>query len=1728
MFAADDDAVTSELVQRTSEEMFLFYPLGLTYLSARNVINKKSSSKVVARRSSHVRLYGLTPDTIRLDHCRRSICSPKMYDPNRIVLRQVVVRVPATFNLYTVIMQHEETTNVEFVQNMIVRFVIAWNTMNESRRRRDEVYGCSNSSTKNTNKTTKGKTNKLLSMNGKRTTSGPSNSKRSAANDETTFTSQTTTSSSLELAMEDLTVTVGSMYELIDGLSKRLTYETGGVRDYESSTTNVVVGESAINNENQMTCNLYVWRMDDQRMFDAALKHLVSNAPFWSNVYNVPASMDDPVLRFSLDTLIEQLHRNEALKRKRVVDDAIRTVGTVDVRHSSMMDFALNRSSRSTALSSIERLFNEYQHHRRQREEEEEEETVENGRRTVTDNDATNTSSVNLHRAFAFGEWCLYRKRPQSPSLVLRIDRETFDRMCRSLPDLERVLTANPKARQALYTTPLSFLPTIVWDIETIARNPATLPRGTSSDEKLVSMALTIERSAFSSRTYNLVTVLVPATIANEERESIGRLKLLDQGVLVTDHLNVRDPIVRTYRDERAMLVDLFAILVTQLPLLHSFLDVDVAHVSDYQNVASFLVGHNVIGYDFTFLHNRFVYHGMMSMAAHLSRNVRSSVNDIVAMYTFNDAQLCVDTLLFLMSRVQSLGSFDLGSVLTAYRCDVSKGKLDARAIRFFYNALDPGRTDELVRLGYDRTERRLAYFKDYLLYNLYDCLSLASLLRKLAFDVFVDTTVKFFRQSLNVACYCGNSRLLPSLFTADMLANGREILPIRPRNVSLTSVDRYRDDLAKLFADMHRLLDRLNSQRGRRRRPRFVGSFSVHAYHGLDRPENEENANDQRHHYYEPYLTTCLPYSRQLDAAVSLVPFEVEDDERHPDRDVRDVRWLDPTRRPNFNDIKSFVGLCDSEHDLLRVGNKTYIGGMNYADPCHVKNPILMDYKSFYPSIIRHFELDMNNVSVFTVLKLLLAVGGPDRLDELFANKILRAFDYTPEESLRTYVNVEVFHDERFDDVFLPASYARREWFEGIEIDSAALLICSSKLMSRRVLVVWRKSNGSAVSRIVTQALARRAVWKQQRKTRPDDKVLESRELMEKLLANVTYGYLNFKHSVIFSRPTAAAVTLLCRNTFSRTRFIVESREALARFDGTVAERYRACVNYIDTDGCIVSLHEREPIDDQQPQFVVTGRRNQTFSLYDSADESILATLNVPRCLLPTANLETWSNDRVTVDKYLRLTCERKQRFVEIVNEMLGMKHVTLESEEENAIAASIFGRKKYTLLKLTEGTELRDCVRLKKTGFEKNAVRPLKTVYDILLYNVMRLNHLYGLNTSDRFVAKIVDHRSMLYAIFDTLYDMWKNALRAERTGEESEFRIKDFATRIPLNPRQTGGKLSRFIDSTLHDFKYDQGDRVHVIHAIPIDEESIRKRTQLYDSNRRPIIVYDSDDTQIQLLDHVQERLDDFVPDFRRYLNSHLTYMYECVEGWKTVRGEDHLFDERVAVEPIGFIDESTRRALLDRMRDKSGFVRVAQEERTTETGSNFDTTYLDNGRVCYLKSMSAIGSLFFSLWLWDRVLKQKHISCAPQAGHGHVWREMENNSRLSLLNMVGKRLLTVDTAKASTSLLRDTCSPNKLSNAKPNNEEVDAKSMRYCSPHMFLFDNLFDELWFKHREEHVTLMKNVLFDRYREISTNDRNPERRRRRKLREEQELVQFLSSGMVLYKDTVLQKTVSQ
>lgn len=1417
-------------------------------------------------------------------------------------------------------------------------------------------------------------------------------------------------STQLELVFDNCFAALCSLYDLADVLLK------GALR-------------TSINNFSN-PCSLYVWRLDDEHTFRRLYRHLLENAVALSHLYQLPVHFDDDVIRFSFDMLLADRDRLTQLKKNKIRSDLLAKLGKHSADNDNSVDAISSRlnNRQRNKDKCVEDMLREY--------------TLDSLNRPAEHREQQHENGLHLYSIFSFGEWCLLRDR-----IVIRIDRRIFDRVVRSIDSL---VSLSQSACDTLWLTPLVLIPSVIWDIETIAEKPGTIPRGVHSSEKLVSVAITVRRSG--ERGSSLVFALVPHPISESEFLDINSLNLSSGASDVVERITSK-PKVLCYREERAMLTDVIAFLSSQ-PLMYSLIfDLLPDAYSHYFNLATFVVGHNTVGYDFLFLHNRATYFSLSAVAAHLTRNFRKMCNDVANLYTFNDAQLCLDTMLFLLARMRHLAAFDLSSVLKVYHCDVAKGTLDARQIRFFYNALND--QSLAARLNYSSSVSRLNYFTEFLRYNLYDCLSLANLLDKLSFHVFAGTLMQYFHSTFNISCYCGNSRLLPNLIIGDMLQHSREFLIVRQPNYSLVAANSISFD--KLFESIQRMLDDINADHPSQ--VPLVCNFAVQVFPAFDSTSSRKRAyagdvsnsctDDDRLFASSSSTYTrgnirrnffscrqILPYARHIFGQV----FRETSDTSSAKRRKCHFQWTKNALNlsSDHRTTSSSVPLSDCETDLLRVNEKTYIGGLNFADPCHLKNPFLMDYNSFYPSIIRHYQLDYNNVAVFTVAKLLMLIRSLEHLDALLKSRVIRIFDYTNnvEHDLERFVNRFVFTSSDYADLYEPHPHCPREWYTGVEMNSARLLIASTRHFARRVLVVWRKDAGSTVARIVSDALDRRAVWKAKRKMSPDDRVLESRELMEKLLANGTYGYLNFSRSVIFSRATAAAVTLLCRNAFARTKYIIESDALMEKFGAKYAQLFRAVVNYIDTDGCIVA-------------FVAKRVNTLPASISITAtDQRELFKLN---CLLDELTLEKNSGDKsIDFSRYSSTICAMKDRFVGLVNDMLDMQHVRLAAEEHLAVAASVFGRKKYTLFKLSSpriDDPLSSFV-LKKTGFEKNAPRPIKSLYDSLLRNVMCMNHLFGANSRQMYVAKIADHRAFLFALFDSLLDAWRTAVR--------EKRVAEFAIKIPLNVRSTGGKLATFIEETLRVHQYDPGDRVQVVRAFPINRESLHDRRCIRSSlTNLETTVYNISDSRIILLDELNDHLDDYFPDLRYFLGGHLTYMYQCVEGYKSLRGGcDLLGDQFPSVEPIGWRDHVARDRLLNAARSCRSFERGNVVVAVADSIDNTDVLCGDS-TIC-LRSLNAISSLFFSVWMWERVLSPVHrATFDKRRKHLLVWREIDEQRLENLLR------------KTETAL--GNCTDIGASTAVPLEQQASLvlgdKRVQFLSPAPIIFVDRFSERWLR---------------------------------------------------------------
>lgn len=1414
----------------------------------------------------------------------------------------------------------------------------------------------------------------------------------------------------LTLALANVESSMTSLYEFSSLFGHRFDYE-GHQHNTVSATGNLANNlpdhhyQSIADESNlkfKRLSNLYVCSFDNRYDFQTALDYLTNNCANWNDIYDIPVGLDDDCIRFSLDMFIRNMQfENEIQRRQRryelISGNGLKSSVLTQLSHLKMDspsilaneyvtcetddDFAaevlLERAFASgfkcnTPVSSSEKA-------------EQSSNQRENSRQ-----------KIDIFACFSMANWSVYNNVNH---LITSVDRDAFERLLikSNTAFFQSLETPFPKKRlDQLYDTPLLFVPSIIWDLETIALNPCTVPRGVAGDESLVSIALVMQRPAIDLFRLAMVWVLVPNSLDRSERENIAKQSLLR---VEHEHNLHQPPTLICYTDEQAMLYDFCALMTINFPILYTYGNISLSHLPAYRDLCTFLIGHNSIGYDYTFILNRCIYFGFDDLRVHLTRKMNNyTANGMSALYTFNDAQICIDTLCFLRTRMRHLSAFDLQSVLRFYDCEITKINLDAVQIRHFYNTLHTLSNKSKQNSAYPLTthkhyaaiskKARLPYFTEFLRYNLFDCLSLCDLLEKLSFMQYITTVMRTFSVPLESALYRGNSRLLPSLLINDCLREKREFLVPGHENQSIFSVDKGGVSFVEEFRSwLAGRSERLSSALSIRieYQPLFDYFSPIPSHH--------------LHHIYNPYVE-FVEYMRTLCWENSLD--EPESDNSHlmnnhsasaqnPSAFHENLSWSLENELNRFHSFNTFALPCERQLDLLRIGEKTYVGGMNYADPCHVKHPILMDYNSFYPSIIRHYQLDVNNVAIFTVKKLLLAIRPIVLLEQIIQCGVFRIFDYTALQDVDIYVNKAIFSSPHFHAIFKPKPHCRREWHEGIEIDSLDLLLASSKSLERRVLVLIKKIDHSVIDRVVTEALLRRETWKKKKRENPNDKIIQSRELMDKLLANGTYGYLNYGKSVIFSRATASAVTLLCRNAFCKTRFIIES-DALLSSLNLDPNRLAARVIYIDTDGCIVFIQKKTAFfPDNHP-----GQKTAMFNI----KSKIANKANSLRISLPLLDIFNTPEQRIAsspskvildANRDLPLLSINKDVFVKKINAFLNMQHVTLAAEHHNAIAASVFATKKYALYKIDSLCPPKEVI--KKTGFESNAAVPIKALYDVVLRNIALLNHGYDFVLSQRFICKITQHRAFFYAIFDKLYAGWQSALAAHRLQKKrqyyslsdnphnadeadypgdneptempgSRYKLADFASRIPLNPKENKGKLSEFIDSVLNKFQYNIGDRVSVIKLAAIDaNQSITINTP-----SGAYMLYDLTDSQFELFDIARQNIEQVLPDFKYLLGGHATYLYQCIEGCQSLRDRSSIQKE-----PVAWANAEAFICHLRTM-EQEGYVSPVGDPLSTSIDKS-DISQPAPQNTLYLRTFNAIYDLHYATWLWQRILSKR---------------------------------------------------------------------------------------------------------------------------------------------------------
>lgn len=1143
-----------------------------------------------------------------------------------------------------------------------------------------------------------------------------------------------------ELVLYNMDTSLTSVYDEVSALDEWTDLDKRGSGGVAGRSSRPADGDER--NAFTRTNNLYRTRVESMAEYRYLFEYFRENAHYNQELFSLPVNLLYDHFRFALDVYVANL-------RFKIRHERMSKAGRFEHQNDSYRKIIEKWTSKSRSIDDLLR-----------------------------------NDRVELSRWFACGKWCVFDVDRGCTSTVPRAEFVWCVRTVLALSDHQ----ASDKLLYEIFDCPLSFVPRVVWDIETVAIGKGTIPRGITEDQKISSIAVVIERPLLEQGRLVVLWVLAPdGSNPNEIRD----LRVVGPGCEDdVEKLKVLHTIVHVYDDERALLLDFLLDMFVNRSLLVDFFGVRPDRCINYENMCTLLVGYNSIEYDYEFLLNRCLFFSGRLFAPFIValRGYSSLSRALCNSYVFNDSQICLDMMHFLIARNRQLKSYKLGAVLKVYGCDIEKIDFSAVLIRRLYY---PQQFVNDAPLDMPPLE----FLRFVLRYNVFDCLSLCDLLTRTSFASHMAVMMEYFYASLELVMYKGNSSLLPTLIQLNNLREKREFAVIRQpqRNNFLCSFD-----------TLDRKFVRKNQKELERR---FRLHFKIERFPFTLSGEN-------------PY-TPLLNYHRCITMLTT------NNFKRVKPSDMYDGRVT-------FSTV--------NELELLRVGEKTYIGGMNFASPGHAKFPILMDYNSFYPSIIRSYRLDVSTIAVFTLKQLLLTIPIP-LLECMLHTGVLRLFDYTSLDDADYTVDStrhrELFHGE--------------EWHEAVEYRTFEQLVRTSRHFDRRFLALLHNSRPSTIDDIVTRALERRQVWKEKKKKYPDDVVVQFMELMEKLLANSLYGYMNFSLSAIFSRATAASVTLFCRNAFCRTRRIIESRELIAttRLDPNL---YRFRVVYIDTDGCIFVLDR-----------TTRGESSSVKSL--SMESSSIESSSIPTSVEPWFKLYDDLSSSDTVAVYDRLA--------QTINKMLNLRFVTLAAEHYDSIAVSVFATKKYVLLKMPGG-------KVKCTGFESNAARPIRQLYDVVLRNTLRAFHVHRLVPYPRFVVTIRHHRLFFFAVFDYLFECWRRATDAT---------AQDFGLSRPLNPKTTKGEMSDFIDRVLYQYQYSPGERVWIMKVV--DDDRCVEDGVLYPARGKFVMISE-----------IEGSLNTVIPNFKFYVGGYMRYLYQCVEAHQTLRDGTRVTREKI--EPGYYLD------------------------------------------------------------------------------------------------------------------------------------------------------------------------------------------------------------------------------
>lgn len=911
---------------------------------------------------------------------------------------------------------------------------------------------------------------------------------------------------------------------------------------------------------------------------------------------------------------------------------------------------------------------------------------------------------------------------------------------------------------------PLTALPVVSYDIETIAENENAVPRGVRRHQRLSSISLTVhvprshgsESSKGNAAEYSTTSVtLMYAPIRRSEELAKHEERMIEAAKEFFPE--ERSDSLYLYDDERRLLFDAVEMLrnntfLTQLYRLDD--------ARDAKHLACVLLGYNSWEYDFAFLWCRLHFYGLHRHALALQTFGREP--------RFCASQISFDLMKHVAARYQAqVGSLALSNVSRFFganeraekhlseRSRRVKMNFDAVSIRRLYYDVATGeeRFDEETALGRLDPDDGLNALRIWR-YNVQDCTAVFHLAVNLAFFDTIALYARHFVVSLAEASHAGNSRLLPNAFALRALSESSTILPYR-RNVTAPMFLKWVDDLDNYVIESARVCEPERS---------------------VFRICSEKNFSEN--------------FEKDLAKVAS--------------------------RR----------GLAFDERELIRVDDKAYIGGVNSADSSHYEYPISVDFASFYPSIGCQFGLSMETTVVLTVQRFVLSFGSDfTQVDSAMSVGLLRAFDYEPRDNVlfvpfsnasersnssaksqlaavftaneshrrtnkvvrtRRVVDGEYVLRGR-DDAAAGTLRKNDGWYEGVEFSDVRELVESSvDPTRRRVLVVYRPRPDyvPVIAGLWTHYLSARKRYKklirdsskssENAKKNANVRVYECMEKMFKVVANSLYGYLNYERSAVYAPTVAAAVTLLSRKTFHETTWICEDvfpRAMSSRYPGT-----RCRVVYRDTDGLI--LH----------------------AFAESSD---------------------FSGESENVDDFRKSRQgDYETTVVQLINETMasrGYRSIIIELDDVSLRLCGIMGKKKYwkviapvsdSSAKSDESRNVAEKGTIVTKGFERNAPPYIKHLVRTLQTNLLR--YVLASNFSENskhgaFRVIVKDVRGFFGAVFSSLRRF------------EAKHGVDAFAFGLKLNPRSTDGAEARFIQRTLTDYSFAIGDRARCLFAL-----------------------------------------------------------------------------------------------------------------------------------------------------------------------------------------------------------------------------------------------------------------------------------------------------------------------